>query len=68
VGPCIGVDRYAMAIDRVHRSFVRFVNAVLARLRRDGTTAQLRRRWLTGLQPTTAAEIADCGRQAPRVP
>lgn len=68
VGPCIGVDRYAMAIDRVHRSFVRFVNAVLARLRRDGTAAQLRRRWLTGLRPTTAAEIADCGRQAPRVP
>ncbi|HEV7882339.1 MAG TPA: transporter substrate-binding domain-containing protein [Solirubrobacteraceae bacterium] len=68
VGPCIGVDRYAMAIDKAHRTFLRFVDAVLRRLRHDGTVAQLRRRWLTGLPPTTAAEIAGCDRHAPRVP
>jgi polar amino acid transport system substrate-binding protein len=68
VGPCIGVDRYAMAIGRARPSFLRFVNAVLWRLRHDGTAAHLHRRWLTGLPPTTAAEIAGCDRQATRVP
>jgi hypothetical protein len=47
---------------------VRFVNAVLWRLRHDGTAAQLRRRWLTGLPPATADEISRCDRRARRVP
>jgi polar amino acid transport system substrate-binding protein len=68
VGPCIGVDRYALAIDEAHRPFVRFVNAVLARLRHDGHAAELRRHGLIGLAPPTAAEISRCDRLARWMP
>jgi polar amino acid transport system substrate-binding protein len=68
VGPCIGVDRYAMAIDKAQRPFVRFVNAVLARLRRNGRAARFREHWLKGLTPPTAAEISRCDRGASRGP
>ena len=60
VGPCLGIEHYGLAINKAHRPFVRFVNAVLARLRRDGTLRRLRERWLPGLAPPTAADIADC--------
>jgi polar amino acid transport system substrate-binding protein len=66
VGPCIGIERYGMAINKAHRPFVRFVNAVLARLRRNGKATKLRKRWLNGLTPPTAAELSRCDRQAPR--
>jgi polar amino acid transport system substrate-binding protein len=62
VGPCLGLERYGMAINKAHPPFVRFVNAVLARLRRDGMLARLRRHWLPGLAPPTAADVASCTR------
>ena len=60
VGPCLGIEHYGLAINKAHRPFVRFVNAVLARLRRDGTLQRLREHWLPGLAPPTAADIAGC--------
>lgn len=60
VGPCLGIERYGMAINKAHRRFVPFVNAVLAKLRRDGKTTAFRERWLKGLRPPTAAEISQC--------
>jgi polar amino acid transport system substrate-binding protein len=60
VGPCLGIERYGLAINKAHRPFVRFVNAVLARLRRDATVTRLREHWLGGLPPPTAADIAGC--------
>jgi polar amino acid transport system substrate-binding protein len=68
VGPCIGVERYGMAVNKAHRPFVRFVNAVLARLRRNGRAMRFRRHWLKGLRPPTAAGISRCDRRASRVP
>jgi polar amino acid transport system substrate-binding protein len=62
VGPCLGIEHYGLAINKAHRPFVRFVNAVLARLRRDGTITRLRQHWLRGLAPPTAADIARCER------
>jgi polar amino acid transport system substrate-binding protein len=61
VGRCLGVERYGMAINKAHPEFVRFVNAVLARLRRTGAATRLRRRWLGTLRPPNAAEIGECG-------
>ena len=66
VGPCIGVERYGMAINTAHRPFVRFVDGVLARLRRNGKLTRLRERWLRGLRPPTATEVARCDRRTPR--
>jgi hypothetical protein len=42
---------------------VRFVNAVLARLRREGKVTEFRRRWLKGVTPPTRAEISRCERR-----
>ena len=61
-GPCLGIERYGLAINKAHRPFVGFVNAVLARLRRDGELERLREHWLHGLRPPTAATIARCDR------
>jgi polar amino acid transport system substrate-binding protein len=57
---CLGIESYGLAINKQHRPFVRFVNAVLARLRRDGMVTRLREHWLGGLPPPTAADIAGC--------
>jgi polar amino acid transport system substrate-binding protein len=57
---CLGIERYGLAINKAHREFVPFVNAVLARLRRDGTLTHLREHWLPRLKPPTTTEIAGC--------
>jgi polar amino acid transport system substrate-binding protein len=59
---CLGIERYGLAINQAHREFVRFVNAVLARLRRNSELARLREHWLPGLEQPTRAEIARCDR------
>jgi polar amino acid transport system substrate-binding protein len=65
VGGCINVERYAMAINRRHPEFVRFVNGVLKRLGPAGVE-QIRRRWLNGLTAPTRDEIALCDRRTAR--
>ncbi|WP_433274060.1 glutamate ABC transporter substrate-binding protein [Actinosynnema sp. CS-041913] len=46
VGPQFTAEPYGMAFPRQHEDFVRFVNALLERLRADGTWASIHRRWL----------------------
>jgi polar amino acid transport system substrate-binding protein len=65
VGGCLQIERWAMAINKAHPEFVRFVNGVLARMRRDDTLARLRKKWLKGITPPTDAEAAKCAKQAP---
>jgi polar amino acid transport system substrate-binding protein len=63
VGPCLGLERYGMAINKAHPPFVRFVNAVLARLRRQGKVTAFRKRWLPRLTAPTRAEVSRCDRR-----
>lgn len=46
VGRPLSVERWGMAINKAHPEFVRFVNAVLARMRSNGTWTSIYKRWL----------------------
>ncbi|GAA1345991.1 glutamate ABC transporter substrate-binding protein [Saccharothrix algeriensis] len=46
VGPKFTAEPYGMAFRKHEEDFVRFVNALLERLRADGTWAAVHRRWL----------------------
>lgn len=50
VGGSLEDEHYGLAINRAHPEFVRFVNAVLERLRRSGCLAALEHHWLGALQ------------------
>ena len=49
IGPPITDEPYGLGIARTHPEFVQFVNAILQRMRVDGTWKQMYARWL---QPT----------------
>ena len=51
VGPRLTSEPYGLAISKQHSDFVRFVNAVLARLRSDGQWAASYKRWIGGPVP-----------------
>ena len=64
VGPCLSLERYGLAVNRAHRGFLRFVNGVLARLRRTGALERIRERWLSGLPGLPGdASAASCERR-----
>jgi polar amino acid transport system substrate-binding protein len=53
VGPEFTNEPYGLGIAKTHTEFVRYVNAILDRMRQDGTWAQMYRTWLhpTGAVP-----------------
>jgi polar amino acid transport system substrate-binding protein len=46
VGPVFAPDPYGMAISKAHPEFVRFVDGVLAQMRKDGRWRAIYKRWL----------------------
>jgi polar amino acid transport system substrate-binding protein len=54
VGPSFSDQPYGMAISRAHPEFVRFVNAVLDRMRASGTWRAIYNQWLGRFAPTPA--------------
>lgn len=59
VGPRFANEPYGMAIRRDHRDFVRFVNGVLAKMRRDGSWKAIYTRWLGKSVPPPPAAHYD---------
>jgi len=59
VGAAFTSEPYGLAIDQNAADFVRFVNAVLDRMRADGTWATIYRRWLGGTATAPAARYRD---------
>jgi len=51
-------EPYGLAINKSHPEFTRFVNAVLARDRADGTWTQIYRRWLSKFASTPSPPVA----------
>ena len=51
VGPTMGCEHWGIAMSIDEPELVRFVNAVLARMRRDGELRALRSRWFEGIPP-----------------
>jgi polar amino acid transport system substrate-binding protein len=49
VGPTMNCERWGIAIRLDEPELVRFVNAVLARMRRNGTLRTLRTKWFAGI-------------------
>jgi polar amino acid transport system substrate-binding protein len=49
VGPSLECEQWGIAINKIHQDLVRFVNAVLQRLRQRGRLQQIRRHWLRDL-------------------
>jgi polar amino acid transport system substrate-binding protein len=59
VGPEFTDEPYGLGIAKAHPEFVEYVNAVLERMRTDGTWAQMYRTWLhpTGTVPPPPAAV-----------
>jgi polar amino acid transport system substrate-binding protein len=51
VGPTMNCEHWGIATSIDEPELVRFVNAVLARMRRDGDLRALRQEWFTGIPP-----------------
>jgi polar amino acid transport system substrate-binding protein len=58
VGNAITAEPYGMAIKQGNEDFVRFVNAVLAQVRANGTWTQLYNTWLSSLGPAPTPPVA----------
>ncbi|WP_306205135.1 glutamate ABC transporter substrate-binding protein [Actinoplanes sp. RD1] len=59
IGPRLSEEPYAIALSKKHPEFTRFVNAVLAKARADGTWQRTYGRWLGDLGPAPAPPAAE---------
>ncbi|WP_436530219.1 glutamate ABC transporter substrate-binding protein [Actinoplanes sp. HUAS TT8] len=55
IGDRFTQEPYGMAINKQHREFTQFVNAVLAKAQQDGTWAKTYEKWLGGTAPKPPA-------------
>ena len=61
-GPALTEEPYGLGIAKEHRDFVRYVNAMLATMRADGTWARMYRTWLNPTGATPPPPVAQYGR------